>query len=74
MTDSVDLGAYPSGSIGVSWDQDESGDLELGDELKFAFSGDGGDTWSADIEAFSDDIVYVWPDTAPRSLHLHSSG
>ena len=60
MTDGVDLSEYPSGSVGVSWDQNESGTLEFGDQLKFAFSGDDGVTWSRPdgdgYEAFHDDI------------------
>ncbi len=45
----------PAEVITVSWDQRESGDLGDEDRLYFAFSGDGGSTWSDNIEAFRDD-------------------
>jgi prepilin-type N-terminal cleavage/methylation domain-containing protein len=45
----------PAEAITVSWDQRESGDLGDEDRLYFAFSGDGGGTWSDNIEAFRND-------------------
>ena len=56
MNSSVDLSSYASGTIMVSWEQWENGRLELGDALKFQFSGDGGSSWSDLITAFSNDI------------------
>jgi hypothetical protein len=51
----LDLSSYQTGLITVSWDQSESGTLEPDDGLDFALSGDGGTTWSGDIQAFRDD-------------------
>jgi len=45
----------PAETLVVSWDQRESGDLGDEDRLYFAFSGDGGSTWSDNIEAFRND-------------------
>jgi len=45
----------PAEAVTVSWDQRESGDLGDEDRLYFAFSDDGGSTWSDNIEAFRDD-------------------
>lgn len=45
----------PAETLVVSWDQRESGDLGDEDRLYFAFSDDGGSTWSNDFEAFRDD-------------------
>lgn len=45
----------PAEAVTVSWDQRESGDLGDEDRLYFAFSGDGGSTWSDNIEAFRGD-------------------
>ena len=45
----------PAEVIIVSWDQRSEG-LENTDYLYFAFSGDGGGTWSDNIEAFQGDI------------------
>jgi hypothetical protein len=49
---SLNLTSYGSGLFNVSWDQRESGSLSSGDTLYFAFSGDGGNTWSPNYEAF----------------------
>ena len=67
MTDSIDLSSYGSGEVGVAWNQEEYGSLEYDDRLYFSFSGDGGSTWSSDIEAFRDDnppelFMYTVPD------------
>ena len=48
--DSLDLSGYKM--VEVSWRQAEDGPLEGTDALYFAFSGDGGTTWSDNIEAF----------------------
>ena len=55
MSSSIDLSAYTGQAIEVSWQQDEGGDLEDSDRLYYAFSADGGSTWSADYEAFRND-------------------
>ncbi|MBT4512175.1 MAG: hypothetical protein HOC20_08210 [Chloroflexi bacterium] len=55
----VDLSGYTEGEVTISWEQTESGRLEGSgsnrDTLWFSFSHDDGDTWSANIEAFTDD-------------------
>ena len=51
----IDLSLYAGETVTVSWDQAEDGQLEDGDRLYFAFSGDGGQNWSGDIEAFRND-------------------
>ena len=56
MKNSLDLTSYASGTVAISWDQYESGTLESDDGLDFAFSADGGITWSSNIGAFRDDI------------------
>jgi hypothetical protein len=68
MSSDINLSAYVGRMVEVSWEQDESGDLEDSDRLYFAFSADGGSTWSADYEAFSDDnplsdFAYTIPET-----------
>jgi hypothetical protein len=68
LTNSLDLSSYASGTVGVSWEQDENGYLESSDYLYFAFSNDGGSSWSANIPAFNDDnpdspFSYTIPDT-----------
>jgi len=55
MLNNIDLSGYAGQTLEISWEQDEDGDLEDSDRLYFAFSGDGGSTWSADIEAFRND-------------------
>jgi hypothetical protein len=52
MSSSIDLSAYMGQTVEVSWQQAEDGDLEDLDRLYYAFSKDGGSTWSADYEAF----------------------
>jgi len=52
---SLDLSEYIGQTVSVSWEQSESGRLERSDTLWFAFSGDGGSSWSDYIEAFHDD-------------------
>lgn len=56
LKNSLDLSSYASGTVKVSWDQWEEGSLESSDALKFQFSGDGGNSWSSMITAFSNDI------------------
>jgi len=59
MGSSIDLSAYAGKTVRISWNQDEGGGLESSgsdlDCLYYAFSGDGGGTWSANIEAFRGD-------------------
>jgi hypothetical protein len=59
MKNPVDLSSYDPGTIALAWtqsDYESSGSLESNDFLYYALSGDGGATWSDDIEAFHDDI------------------
>jgi hypothetical protein len=68
MQNSLDLSSYAPGTVNVSWEQSASGSLEDSDRLYFAFSSDGGSTWSANIEAFRNDnpdspFSYTIPDT-----------
>ncbi len=69
MKDSLDLSSYPSGSVRVGWTHWEEWDwqLEPDDALIYQFSGDGGNSWSANFTAFADDLW--WPvsyiDTIP---------
>jgi hypothetical protein len=51
----TDLSGLASGEGKVCWNQSEAGYLETGDGLKFAFSGDGGSTWSDYYTAFIND-------------------
>jgi hypothetical protein len=67
LKNSANLSSYAPGTIAVAWDQDEGGTLEPGDTLYFALSGDGGNSWSSNIEAFHDDnphspFYYIIPD------------
>jgi hypothetical protein len=55
MSSSIDLSAYAGQTVEVSWEQYEDGSLEDSDRLYYAFSKDGGSTWSDNIEAFRDD-------------------
>jgi hypothetical protein len=55
MDSSIDLSAYAGETVEIYWQQDEGGDLEDSDRLYYAFSADGGSTWSADYEAFRND-------------------
>jgi hypothetical protein len=58
MKKEINLSEYTDAGekVIVSWEQWENGDLENTDRLYFAFSGDKGNTWSANILAFQDDI------------------
>jgi hypothetical protein len=51
----LDLSEWVGETIQISWDQDEEGRLEYDDTLWYAFSGDGGFSWSEYFEAFSND-------------------
>jgi hypothetical protein len=55
MSSGVDLSAYMGQTVVVSWQQAEAGDLSDEDRLYFAFSANGGGTWSANYEAFRND-------------------
>jgi len=66
MTSSYNLSGYDPGTICVGWtqsDYESSGSLETDDTLYYAFSADGGATWSngaswnTDDEVFHDDIT-----------------
>jgi len=50
LKDSLNLST--AGVYSISWDQDEGGNLSYEDIFSFAFSGDGGDTWSPYYVAF----------------------
>lgn len=56
LKNSVNLTSYGSGLVSIAWDQWEGGTLEPDDGLDFSVSADGGNTWSANITAFRDDI------------------
>jgi len=56
LKNSINLTSYTPGTIALYWNQDTGGTLESTDALYYAISGDGGSTWSADTEAFHDDI------------------
>ena len=67
LKNSENLTSYGSGIFNISWEQEESGTLSESDALYFAFSGDGGATWSPNYKAFSDDdpespFSYAVPD------------
>jgi hypothetical protein len=49
----LNLSPYAGASTNVSWSQWRNGTLLAGDFLYFNFSADGGNTWSANITAFS---------------------
>jgi len=50
LKDSLDLSL--TGIYNISWEQDEGGNLSPEDIFSYAFSGDGGTTWSPYYEAF----------------------
>ena len=56
MADSIDLSAYYGEFITLTWEQRETGNLEYSDYLYYAFSANGGATWSSNFQAFRDDI------------------
>jgi hypothetical protein len=56
MDEDVDLSPYVGQKVNVSWSQSEGGTLSGSDGLDFAFSADGGVTWtSPPFQAFRDD-------------------
>ena len=55
LKNSLNMNPYSSGKVFISWNQYESGHLSSTDGLDFAFSTDGGSTWSSRIIAFRDD-------------------
>lgn len=56
MNPSLDLSACDPGATTISWDQSESAsNLSSSEGLFYAFSGDGGDSWSTDYVAFLND-------------------
>jgi hypothetical protein len=56
LKNSQNLSSYAPGAVTVSWDQWVSGTPGDGDGLDFAFSADGGSTWSSNIQAFRGNI------------------
>jgi hypothetical protein len=62
LKNSLDLHSYAPTTVDVYWEQSTSNNLEWNDALYFAFSRDGGSTWSDDIEAFhgSHPNDYFW--------------
>jgi hypothetical protein len=56
MTNSLNLSSYSGKFITLTWEQRETGNLESSDYVYFAFSANGGTTWSSNIVAFHDDI------------------
>jgi hypothetical protein len=52
LKNGINLTSYTSGSVTISWDQNETGNLSDDDIFYYAFSGDGGTTWSPYYEAF----------------------
>lgn len=52
MSNSLDLSSFVPGTVTVSWDQRRYGTSLSSDALYYAFSGDGGSTWSTDFVAF----------------------
>lgn len=56
LKDSLNLSAYTPGTVQVSWEQWVEGTPGENDRLYFAFSDNGGSTWSSNIEAFRGNI------------------
>jgi len=56
LKNSQNLSSYATGAVTVSWDQWVSGTPGADDGLDFAFSADGGTTWSDNIQAFRGNI------------------
>ncbi len=52
LKNGLNLTSYGSEYFNISWDQDESGNLSDEDIFYYAFSGDGGSTWSPYYVAF----------------------
>jgi len=53
---SLDLSAHAAETVTISWDQSEwASNLSSSEGLFYAFSGDGGDTWSTNYTAFLND-------------------
>jgi hypothetical protein len=48
----LDLSPYASQTVGVSWAQSKGGTIEQSDELDYAFSNDGGNSWGPYSRAF----------------------
>jgi hypothetical protein len=59
LKSSLDMISYSGQTVTISWDQWEYGSLEFDDVLYFAFSGDDGDNWSDNIQAFSGKIGHT---------------
>jgi hypothetical protein len=60
MKNSIDLSSYLAGTTGVYWTKSKGGSLESDDIMYFAFSGDGGTTWSENIEAYNGDSTTTY--------------
>lgn len=52
MSTGLDLSSYQGETVTILWDQRTAGGIDPTDGLYFAFSGDDGETWSNNIEAF----------------------
>jgi hypothetical protein len=52
LKNSLDLSSYPAGTVSIGWKQTKSNNLEDADTLYYAVSGNGGTTWSSNMEAF----------------------
>jgi hypothetical protein len=52
LKDGIDLSSYTPNSMYLYWAQTTGGTLESDDMLYYAMSGDGGNTWSSNMEAF----------------------
>jgi hypothetical protein len=56
MADCMDLSSHELGSLVITWEQWEDGDLNSHDELEYQYSTDNGSSWSGSYLAFEDDI------------------
>ncbi len=65
MAGSLDLSSCAGETVHMSWDQSESGTLGFADTLYYAYSKDGGTSWSANIAAFNDDNPPAFSTTIP---------
>jgi hypothetical protein len=57
----LDLSAYVGQTVTVSWAQAKGGSIESSDELDYAFSANGGNSWSPDYRAFRGGYYYIPP-------------
>jgi hypothetical protein len=57
LKNSLDFSSYTAKTVAISWHESSSNTLEPDDAMYFAFSGDGGATWSPNYEAFHGNVV-----------------